>query len=92
MYSIVDKVLLALDPLYRTRVVWVSTDGASSMTGALRGFVSYVRNAGLGSLYQVWCLAHRMGLAVNSAVKSFEDDEVGTCAGDDRIFHDLDFM
>jgi hypothetical protein len=37
MYSIIDKVLLALDPLYHKKVVGVSTDGVSSMTGALRG-------------------------------------------------------
>jgi hypothetical protein len=91
MYRIIDKVLLALDPLYRTKVVGVSTDGASSMTEALRGFVSYVRNAGLGSLYQVLRLVHRIELAINIAVKSFNDDEFGTGAGDDRIFHDLDF-
>jgi hypothetical protein len=91
MHSIVDKVMLPLEPNYRLKVVGVSTDGASSMTCHLHGIVTYFRRLSHCTLYRFWCLSHRMGIFLGAAIKSFDDDEFGAPGGSGSSYHEFSY-
>jgi hypothetical protein len=95
MYELIDRTMRALDPDWNAKVIGVSTDGASSMTGCIRGFETLVAKSIESSptTYRVQCVAHRANLALGEAIRSFTDDAHGLKTLDGCIvYHDLDVM
>jgi hypothetical protein len=67
MFEMLDSVMFALDPNWHTRVVGISMDGASAMTGWCACLSSRVVEAASSTCYRVWCMAHQFSLVVKAA-------------------------
>jgi hypothetical protein len=62
-----DKSISALEQLWRAKVVGISTDGSSAMTGWSAGLASRVVEIALALCYRVCCLSHQFSLASKAA-------------------------
>ncbi|KAI2514226.1 hypothetical protein MHU86_119 [Fragilaria crotonensis] len=79
MYDLASTALDNLAPDWRNRIISVTTDGASSMTGQYRGVASRFGNAALPGFYRVWCALHQLDLVLQRLYNSLCDDSfVGT--------------
>jgi hypothetical protein len=76
--DLVMKMIDALCPDWRMKLIESSTDGAGNMTGFNAGFSSVLRNESLcaDSFYRIWCLAHQLYLVVKAAVNRLDESEV----------------
>jgi hypothetical protein len=92
VHTVVDKVMVALDPNYRRKVIDVSTDDVSSMISHLRGIIADFRRLAFAILYHIWCLLYRMGLCLGAAIKSIDyyDCVIPGCNG--IVHHKYSFM
>ena len=50
------------------KLIGISSDGASNMTGAFSSVVTCLQNLALPGLYHIWCCAHQMDLVVQKAI------------------------
>jgi hypothetical protein len=79
MFELVSTALDNLSPEWRSQIVSVTTDGASSMTGQYRGVASRIANVALPGFYRVWCALHQLDLVLQRLYNSLCDDSyVGT--------------
>ena len=79
MYDLASTALDNLAPDWRSRIISVTTDGASSMTGQYRGVASRFAQSALPGFYRVWCALHQLDLVLQRLYNSLCDDSfVGT--------------
>ena len=80
-----EGILAAIDQLffefdlanYKQKTVRFCSDGASVMIGAKKGVIQLMKTNGNADwIKEVWCLAHRLELAVKDAFKSTYMDRV----------------
>lgn len=80
-----DGILAAIDQAffeanlqqYKQKTIGFCSDGASVMMGARRGVIQLLKTAGNADwIMPVWCLAHKLELAVKDAFKSTYMDTV----------------
>ena len=69
MYNLIKKFLDALCCGWKDKLIGISTDGASNMTGQYQGVVTYLCNNTPHLVYCVWCGAHQLDLVVQSATR-----------------------
>ena len=69
MYNLIKKFLDALCCRWKDKLIGISTDGASNMTGWYQGVVIYLCNNTPYLVYCVWCYAHQLDLVVQSATR-----------------------
>ena len=76
MYELFENLFNILDPLWKTKLVGVTTDGAANMTGRHRGVVTKIQNSVLPEgFYCIWCALHQLDIVVQQCVtKYFNDD------------------
>ncbi|KAI2502195.1 hypothetical protein MHU86_12247 [Fragilaria crotonensis] len=79
MFNLTSTLLDNLVPDWRSRIISVTTDGASSMTGQYRGVASRLSNVALPGFYRVWCALHQLDLVLQRLYNALCDDSfVGT--------------
>jgi hypothetical protein len=79
MFNLTSTVLDNLVPDWRSRIISVTTDGESSMTGQYRGVASRLSNVALPGFYRVWCALHQLDLVLQRLYNALCDDSfVGT--------------
>ena len=79
MFELVSTALDNLAPDWKTQIISVTSDGASSMTGQYRGVASRIANVALPGFYRVWCALHQLDLVLQRLYNSLCDDSyVGT--------------
>ena len=79
MFNLVSTTLDNLAPDWRSRIISVTTDGASSITRHRQGIASCLQNVALPGFYRVWCAIHQLDLVLQKLYKSLCDDSfVGT--------------
>ena len=65
MFNLVCTTLDNLAPDWRKRIISVTTDGASSMTGHRQGIASRLERVALPGFYRVlWCAIHQSDLVL----------------------------
>ena len=74
MFELFQKLFDELDPMWRQKLIGVTSDGARSMTGLERGVVTRIQNAALPQgFYRIWCALHQLDLVVQKSMKIFSD-------------------
>ena len=53
---------------WKGKLIGISSDGASNMTGAFSGVVTHQQKLALPGLYHIWCCAHQMDLVVQKSI------------------------
>ena len=53
---------------WKGKLIGISSDGASNMTGAFSSVVTCLQNLALPGLYHIWCCAHQMDLVVQKSI------------------------
>jgi hypothetical protein len=87
MYKTLDTVMTAMDVLWKSKVVGISIDGASAMTGWSAGLASRVVEAASSECYRVWCMAHQFNLCVKAAGIAMSKPPVGGVPGFGFVGH-----
>jgi hypothetical protein len=64
MFNLSSTAIDHLVPDWRSRIISVTTYGASSMAGQYRGVASRLGNVALPGFYQVWCALHQLDLVL----------------------------
>jgi hypothetical protein len=75
MYNLIKKFLDALCSGWKDKLIGISTDGASNMSGRYQGVVTYLCNNTPHLVYCVWCGAHQLDLVVQSATRKLLEGE-----------------
>ena len=75
IYNLIKKFLDALCSGWKDKLIGISTDGASNMTGRYQGVVTYLCNETPHLVYRVWCGAHQLDLVVQSATRKLLEGE-----------------
>ena len=68
MFLIIVMFFDALLINWKGKLIGISSDGASNMTGAFSGEVTHLQKMALPGLYCIWCCAHQMDLVVQKAI------------------------
>ena len=66
--------LSPLCPSWKKKLISLSTDGASAMTGKHQGAVT-INEACKSKIYRSWCGLHQLDLAIKRAIRSLVDEE-----------------
>jgi hypothetical protein len=74
MFILLEKFLNALCSGWKQKLISVSTDGASNMTGSQQGLVTRIDRECLPGFYRIWCGAHQLDLVVQSIFVQLLDD------------------
>ena len=76
MYNLFRELFDILDPLWKQKLVGVTTDGARSMTGTHRGAVTRIQNDALQQgFYRIWCALHQLDIVVQKCITKYFNDE-----------------
>jgi hypothetical protein len=68
MFKLLSDSLLALDPDWKMKIVGITIDGVTSMTGVRKGIVSRIQAIVAKGLIRVWCGAHQLDLALKKTL------------------------
>jgi hypothetical protein len=74
MFNIVSSFLDALCENWKSKLIGITSDGTSSMTGHRAGVVTRLHQVSLPGCYRVWCAAHQMDLVVQKVFLKLCDD------------------
>ena len=69
MYNLIKKFLDAFCHGWKDKLIGISTDGASNLTGLYTGVVMYLHNSTPHPVYCVWSGAHQLDLVVQYATR-----------------------
>jgi hypothetical protein len=75
MYNLISEFLEIICPEWRAKLIGAGSDGASSMTGHIRGAVTRIENAAEYKIYRVWCGLHQLDLVMKYAYSNLKDGE-----------------
>jgi hypothetical protein len=79
IFNPLSTTLNNLAPDWRNRILYVTTEEASSMAGQQQGIASRLQNVSLPGFYRVWCEIHQLDLVLQKLYNSVCDDSfVGT--------------
>lgn len=70
MFALCSKILDVLCPNWKEKVIGVTTDGASNMTGRYVEIVTQIQRLANDGFYRIWCAAHQLDLVVQDRFKS----------------------
>jgi hypothetical protein len=76
MFILVSQILDIICPQWQMRLLGIGSDGASSMTGHLRGVVTRIASESSNKIYRVWCGLHQLDLVMKHAYEALWDNEV----------------
>ncbi len=68
MFKLLSDSLLALDPDWKMKIVGITIDGVTSMTGVRKGIVFRIQAIVAKGLIRVWCGAHQLDLALKKTL------------------------
>jgi hypothetical protein len=68
MFELLSDSLSALDPDWKMKIVGITTNGATSMTGVRKGIVSRIQAIVAKGLIRVWGGAHQLDLALKKTL------------------------
>ena len=75
MYDLISNFLDVIYLEWRSKLIGVGTDGASSMTGVLKGVTTRLENDAQYGLYRVWCGLHQLDLVMKYAYKDLKNSK-----------------
>ena len=76
MLELFQRLFNVLDPLWKNKVLGVTTDGAGNMTGRHRGVVTQIQNAVLpDGFYCIWCALHQLDIVIQKCVLHYFSDD-----------------
>ena len=75
MFSLTEQILNVLCPNWREKIIGVTTDGASNMTGCNVGVVTQIQKVSKRGFYRVWCAAHQLDIVVQKQFKSMFNEK-----------------
>ena len=76
MFELFQRLFNVLDPLWKNKVLGVTTDGAGNMTGWHRGAVTQIQNAVLpDGFYRIWCALHQLDIVIQKCVLHYFSDD-----------------
>jgi len=73
-YNLVVKAFDVLVPDWRHKLIGVSSDGASAMTGCIQGTVTRLQQESHHSIFRIWCGAHQLDLVIKKAFNGLMDE------------------
>ena len=74
-FDLVVKFLDVIVSYWRRQLLGVASDGASAMTGCIRGTVTRLANECESDIFRVWCGAHQLDLVMKKAFSHLCNDE-----------------
>ena len=87
MFAVTGKILDVLCPNWKEKIIGVTTDGASNMTGCHVGVVTQIARLSNKGFFRIWCAAHQLDLIVQDRFKSmFNDNFIHVVQGIFRSF------
>ena len=75
MRALTFRLLDSLCTDWKNKLIAVTTDGASNMTGCLVGMVTQLQRFSKPVFYRVWCSAHQLYLIVQDGLASMFDEK-----------------
>ena len=67
MFNMIAKLMDALFPYWRAKLIGVSSEGENTMTGRHRGLVSRLVSAAEYNVLRVWCAPHQIDIIVKQS-------------------------
>ena len=74
MFALTGKILDVLCQNWKEKIIGVTTDGASNMTGCHVGLVTQIERVSNKGFFRIWCAAHQLDLIVQDRFKSMFND------------------
>ena len=74
MFNLISEFFNALSDCWKSKLIGISSDGTSSMTGRHAGVVTRLHQVTLPGCYRVWCAAHQMDLVIQKTIVKLCDD------------------
>ena len=74
MYQLFEKVFDVLCCNWREKIIGYTSDGASSMTGSVKGVGTRIGQVALPGFFRIWCGAHQLDLVVQAVLKSMYNE------------------
>jgi len=82
MFNLISDFFNALSDNWKSKLIGISSDGTSNMTGCRAGVEIRLHQVSLPGCYRVWCAAHQMDLVVQKIfVKLCDDSFITTVMG-----------
>ena len=75
MHKLISNFLDVICSEWRSKLIGVGMDGASSMTGALKGVTTRLEKDAQYEIYRVWCGLHQLDLVMKYAYEELMDGE-----------------
>src|SRR5205814_742047 len=75
MHKLICNFLDVICSEWRSKLIGMGTDGASSMTGALKGVTTRLEKDAQHEIYRVWCGLHQLDLVMKYAYEERMDGE-----------------
>ena len=69
--SFFAQILNVVDPYWKLKLLGFSTDGASNMTGSVRGLATRLEQVALPGFIRVWCAVHQLDLVMQKTLQAF---------------------
>jgi hypothetical protein len=77
MFNLISRILDIVCRRWRSQLIGVAADGASSMTGKFQGVVTRLNEVSTNpKFYRIWCGLHQLDLVLKRAYKGLRDNEV----------------
>ena len=70
MFALCRKILDVLCSNWKEKIIGVTTDGASNMTGHHVGVATQIQRAANDGFFRIWCAAHQLDLVMQERFKS----------------------
>jgi hypothetical protein len=70
MFNLSSNILSTLCPNWTEKLIGITTDGASNMTGCHAGLATRIERVANAGFFCVWCAAHQLDLVVQARFKS----------------------
>jgi hypothetical protein len=65
-----------LAPNWRYKLIGITTDGSSAMTGCVQGMCTRLSNECQSNIFRIWCGAHQLNLIVKKAINELMDEKI----------------
>ncbi|CAM6025211.1 unnamed protein product [Sphagnum balticum] len=71
--ALIVKILDVLFPMWRDKLISVSSDGENTMTSRHGGFVTLLEKEATNNIMRVWCVLHQMDIVIKKVMKAMMD-------------------
>ena len=68
-FDLIVKVLDIIIPLWRVKLIGITTDGASAMVGSIQGTCTRLAKECKSEIFRIWCGTHQLDLALKKSLK-----------------------